>query len=207
MALIAAAFQRSDIDRNGDLGAELLRLGKCACSQCMAGDASGKAKVILDARRCAGLPTERARIQHQHRQAFGRGIHCRRQAGRASADHGHVEDPIRIELRRHAEARGKIDVGRVLQQRAVRAQHDRQLIVVYAKPLDEGLTIATVGHVEQRIRMAVTGEKTLQSHQRGLTRPTSQQGAGTFRNQHRTAQKKSPHDDLADLGRADDQRA
>ena len=71
-----------------DLGAELLRLHERAARQRLAGDAGGKAEIVLDARARAGLAAEGARIEHHHGEAFGGGVHRGGEPRRPGADDG-----------------------------------------------------------------------------------------------------------------------
>jgi hypothetical protein len=149
VAFVAAALQRRHGDRNGDLRAELLRLGKCARRQRVAGDAGGETQIIFDARRRAGLAAERARIQHQHRQPFGRRVHRRCQPRRPGADNGHIVDAFGVELGRHAQAGGQIHLAGSAQERTVGAEHDRQFVVAHAETFHQRPTFPGVAHVEQ----------------------------------------------------------
>ena len=65
----AAAIEPRHLERNGDLGAEFLRLIIGARHQRQAGNAGGEAQVILDTRRGPCLAAETAAIQHQGGEA------------------------------------------------------------------------------------------------------------------------------------------
>jgi hypothetical protein len=98
--------------RDQHLDAELLRLHEGAAGQRLPRDAGRKAQVVLDARAGAGLAAEGAAVQHDHAQAFGGGVHGGGQAGRAGADHGHVEQLVVLDGVDHAEAARQRVVGR-----------------------------------------------------------------------------------------------
>src|SRR5947209_2906014 len=66
-----AASQTHDFVGYRHLGAELLRLVVRARHERHAGDPGGKAHVVLDPGRRAGLSAEGAAIEHDHRQPFG----------------------------------------------------------------------------------------------------------------------------------------
>ena len=93
-----------DRERDGELGAEFGRLGEGAAGERLAGNAGREAEIILDPRRRARLAAERARVEHEHRQAFGRAIDRGGEAGGPGADDRHVIDLVGIELGRDAEA-------------------------------------------------------------------------------------------------------
>ena len=104
----AAAIEPRHFERDGDLGAELLRLGEGAAGQRLAGNAGGKAEIVLDARRGAGLAADGALIEHDHRQAFRGGIDRGGKAGGTGADHRDVIDGLGVELRRDAETHRRL---------------------------------------------------------------------------------------------------
>ncbi|MCY1223705.1 hypothetical protein D9M72_358430 [compost metagenome] len=124
---VRATMQCLDLQRDGDMRAELQRLHERAPGQRLPGDAGGKAKIVLDPGTRARLPARRAAIDHRHRQAFGRGIHGRGQPGRPGADHHHVIDVGRIELRQQPQARSQLPFVRRAQHAAVGADHQREV--------------------------------------------------------------------------------
>ena len=64
------------------------------------------------------------------------------------------------------------------------------------------------GGVEHRVRIGVARQKTLQPHQVGRAGPADQQRAdAAILDQRDAAQDEGAHDDLAELGRTDHQRA
>ena len=103
----AEADQLGHRRREDDLGAELLGLDEGAAGQRLAGDAGREAQVVLDPGAGAGLPAEAAGVEHHHRQALGGGVDRRRQAGRAGADDGHVEELAPGAPADQPEARGR----------------------------------------------------------------------------------------------------
>jgi hypothetical protein len=91
-----AAVEPRHLERDCDLRTELQCLVEGAPGQCHAGDAGGEAQIILDPRRRSGLAADGALVQHQHRQALGRGVDRGGEAGGAGADHRHVIGEQRI---------------------------------------------------------------------------------------------------------------
>ncbi len=131
----AAAIEVRDLQRNGDLGAEFLRLAERAAGERQARNAGRKAEIVLDARRCPGLAAERALIQHDDRKPLGGRIDRGRETRRAGADHSHVIGLGQIELGRDAETHAGFGIGRPLQHRAVRTDHHRQFVGLHAGAL------------------------------------------------------------------------
>ena len=62
VAGVVAAFELHRLVRNRDLDAELLCLAEGAAHQRHSGNAGREAEIVLDPRRCAGLPAERAAV-------------------------------------------------------------------------------------------------------------------------------------------------
>ena len=169
----------------------------------------GKAEIILDPRRGARLSAERALVEHDHRQALRRGIDRGGKPGRPGADHGDVVDVVGIELRRDAQARCGLGVGRPLQHRAVR---DRPSAAVRSGCTPNRSTSAAAlvvgGGIEHGVGIAVAREKPLQPDSSGVPgRPISTEPAPPSCEQPDAAQDEGAHHDLADFGRADHQRA
>ena len=69
-AVAIGAIEMRDLQRNGDLDAEFQRLIEGASGERHAGDAGGKAEIILDSRGGAGLPAKGLGIEHDGRQAL-----------------------------------------------------------------------------------------------------------------------------------------
>ncbi len=110
---LPAAIEMRGFERDRDHSAELLRLTVSSPGQGGARNAGRKAEIVLDARRGSGLAAESALIQHEHRQAFGRGIDRDRKARGPGADHDHVvHDMAGIEFRRNAEAHTGLGIRR-----------------------------------------------------------------------------------------------
>jgi hypothetical protein len=174
----------------------------------LAGDAGREAEVVLDPGRRAGPAAERALVEHQHREALGSGVDRGREAGGAGADHGDVVDRPLVEVGGDAEADAGLGVGRPLQHRAVRADHQRQLLRQDAEALDDRAAALVGRCVEHGVGVAVAGEKALQAHELGVARAADQHRAGAaLLDQPDAAQDEGAHDHLADFRRADHERA
>ena len=206
--LAATAIEPRHLERNGDLGAEFLRLVERAPSQGLARDAGRKAEIVLDPGGGSGLSAVRALVEHDDREALGGGIDRGREAGRAGPDHGHVVHDLRVEVGRDAQARAGLGVGGPLQDRPVGTDHQRQFLRPDAETLRHGAAFLVSQSVQHRAGIAVAGQKTLQAHEIRRFRPAEEDGARVARlEQSNAAQDERPHDDLADLGGADHQRA
>ena len=125
--------------RYHQLGAELLRLIIGARHQRPSRDTGGKAEIIFDARGGARLPAEGAAIQHDDGQSLRRGVNRRRQSRRARTDDRHVVELRRIDRPHQADAARQLVIARIAQQFAVRAKHDRQVMRIDMKALDQRL--------------------------------------------------------------------
>ena len=159
-------------------------------------------------RRRACLSAKGALIEHDHRQAFGRGIDCGGKPRRFRAHHDDVVDFFRVEFRRDAETTPRLGIGRTPQHRPVRAQHDRQLIGQHAEALDHGAPIGVVGSVEHRAGIAVAARKPCSRVRSGVpgtstsTDPTPPSSSSPIRRRMNARIMI-----LADLGRTDHQGA
>ena len=72
----------------------------------------GKAEVVLDPRRRAGLAAEGAAVERDRREALRAGVDRRRQARGSGADDGHVVDPVRVDRADQADAARQLHLGR-----------------------------------------------------------------------------------------------
>jgi hypothetical protein len=207
-AVGAAAVEPHRPERDGDLGAELLRLVEGAAGKRLAGDAGREAEIILDARRSAGLAAEGALVEHDHRQAFRGGVNGGGKTGGPGADHRDVIDGARVEFGRDTQAHSGRGIGRPLQHLAVGTDHQRQFVGVDAETLDRSARLLVGDRVEHGEGITVAREKTFQPQQVGRAGTADQQRAdAAVLDQRDAPQDESAHDDLADLGRADHQRA
>ena len=80
-----------DIDRADDRRAELEHLQHAARGQIGPAQSGRKADEVFDPRRAAGLAARPEPIEHQRRQAFGRGIDGGGNARRPGADDGQID--------------------------------------------------------------------------------------------------------------------
>ena len=163
-----ARFELHRLGGNRHLDAKFLRLGEGAAHQRHAGNAGRKAEIILDPGRCAGLAAKGAAVERQHRETLRAGIDRGRQPGRAGADHGDVEDMIGVDRADQADAAAERGFGRIAQQLAARAEHDRQLLGRDLEALDQGARAFVLVRVETGVRMAVAGEEALQPQHVGI---------------------------------------
>ena len=176
-------------------------MAKRAAGKRLTGDARRKTEIILDPARRTRLSAECAFVEHDHRQALGRGIDGGGKTGRAGADDHYVMDDLRIELRRHAEAGGDFGFARIFENRAVWANDQRQLVRQHADPFDHGATIIVGFGVEHEVGITAAREEPLEPGDRGSSRHADQDSAGAaFFDQPDTARDQGAHDDFADIG-------
>ena len=153
-------------------------------------------------------PPKARLIEHDHRQAFRRAINRGGETGGTGADHGNIIEFFRIEFGRDAETGAGFGIARALEQRAVRADHQRQFVLQNAEAFDRRARLLVGRDIEHRIRIAVAREKALDAYDVGRIRVPDQQRAGAaFLDQRHAAQDEGAHHDLAQFGRADHQRA
>ena len=158
------ALEPRYLKRNRNLDAKLQRLIEGAACEPHAGDASWKAKIVLDPRRRACLSAERPLIKHENREALRPGIDGGGEARGSSADDGHIIDSLRVELGGDAEIDAGFSIRRPLQYRPVRTDHEWQLLGEHARALDHGAAFWVVGGVEHRVGIAIATEKALKTY-------------------------------------------
>ena len=130
------------------------------------------------------------------------------ETGGAGAHHGDVVDRARIELGRDAEAQTHFGVARALEHVAIGADHQRQVARLDAETLHHGARFLVGVGVEHGIRVAVARQEALQPDEVGRAAAVDQQRARAACLKERdAAQNEGAHEDLADLGGADHQRA
>ena len=202
------AVDADDAARDGEPGAELLRLDLGAAGQGLAGDSGGKAEVVLDLRAGAGLAAGRVALDHDGLQALGGRVDGRREAGWPGADDGDVEDLGVIEMLRHAEVVGQGREARVAQQAVVGADDDRQLARLQGEAFEEAAGIGVALGVEQPVRVAVAGEELGQAMGVAAVAGADDDHASlAVPDQADAAQDEGAHHDLADVGLVGDQPA
>ena len=89
---------------NGHFGAEFLRLHEGAAGERLAGNASWKSEIVLDAGARTCLSAEGACIERDHSETFRGGIDRGGKSGGSGADDRNVIDSIRVVASDHAEA-------------------------------------------------------------------------------------------------------
>ena len=124
---LLARLERLRAVGTGGPGAELPRLRDRAAGQLGAGDAGGKAEIVLDPPRRARLPAERGALDEERVESLGGAVHRRAQAGRPTADDQQVHLLARRELEADPQRPRELAIARVLQLRAAREPHQRQL--------------------------------------------------------------------------------
>jgi hypothetical protein len=150
-----AAIESRHLQRNRDLGAEFQRLIEGAPRQGPTRDTGGKTEIVLDPSRRPGLSAERPLVEHEHREALGRGVDRGGETGRPGPDHGDVVHALRIEVGGDAEADRGLCFRRPPQHRPVRTDHQRQVLRLDAKALHDGATFLISRSVQHGVGIAV----------------------------------------------------
>src|SRR5829696_9911215 len=88
---LATGLDLPDRVRRGRPGPELARLRHGAGRQLAAADAPGKAEVVLDPPRAAGLAAEARALQNQRREPLRGAVYRRRQSGGTASDDREVD--------------------------------------------------------------------------------------------------------------------
>ena len=202
-----AERRRAAIDRlcsacNRQPGAELLCLGLRAAGQRLARDAGGKAQVVLDLRRGAGLAAGRDAFQHHGLQPFRRRVHRRRQACRAGADHRHVVHQRGVQRLGQPQRVGQRHVAGVAQHAVARRRDDhRQVAGLQVEAVEEAAGIGVGLGVQHAVRVAVARHEALQPlHVARMPGPNQHDAALRVLDEADAAQDEGAHDDLADVG-------
>ena len=109
-----------------------------------------KSQVVLSCSICRPVP-HRPLVEDDHRQSLGRRIHRSSQACGTGTDDCDVVDGGRIEDRRHSEAGCDIGIRRLLQDRAIGADDQRQVAREHPGPFDQGAPFLVGRCVERQI--------------------------------------------------------
>ncbi len=143
------------------LGAEPPRLVGRAAREVRAAEAGGKAEVVLDPARLAGLTAGRLALDHDRLQALRGAVDGRGETGGAAAD----DDEVVVVLRRRAgdaEALGELEHGWALEHGAVLEQHDGQALGADAGDLQQLTRLVVALDVEPTRGHAIAHEEVAQ---------------------------------------------
>src|SRR6266540_4058528 len=211
------APQAHDLVRDGHLGAEFLRLVEGARHQGKAGDAGREPEVVLDPCRRARLTSERARIENHHRETLGGAVDGGAETCGSSSHDDDIMEPGRVQRHEEADATRELDLARVAEKAAVRAEHDRQLRLLDPKAVDQRPCRCVGVRVEVLVRVPVPREEPFQAEDVRIIGPAHDhrpRDAGL--DQPDTSQDESAHDafsgvrfgdkQLGDPARRDDER-
>ena len=163
------SFETHHLVRYRHLGAELLCLVEGAGHQRHPTDAGREPQVVLDPRRSPRLPPECAAIEHDDGQAFRCAVDGRGQTGRSGADDRQVVHTGRIDGPYETETPRELDLARIPQHAAVRAEHDRQLLRIDVEALDECPRARVGVGVDLMVWMAVACEESGQPQHVGIS--------------------------------------
>ena len=123
----------------GDHGAELSRLERRPSGEIRAGEAGGKAEIVLDSGAGARLTARGEALDHKRAEALGGGVHRRRQPGRTAAEHDDVEG-LAVDLRSQTQLIGDRGHRRVPDD-AVGTDQDGAFGVPDAEAVEQGPTL------------------------------------------------------------------
>src|SRR5262249_55485767 len=131
----------------------------------LTGDPLREAEIVLDARARSRLSTERPAVEHDHRQAFGGGVHRGGESSRSRADDCDIVRAVGTIDAHHAEGASQLDFRGILEHRSARADDDWQVSVSRCVMLKEGRRLLIRGGINHPIRTGIPGEKALQANQ------------------------------------------
>src|SRR5262249_1888503 len=126
--------------------------------------------IVLDARRRTGLTAKGAAIQHEHRESLRSRIDRSGKTRRASADHDHVINLVRVDRSDETDAAGELDIAGVAQQLSIGTENDRQFPGADVKALDQGCCTRIGLWVQSLVRMPVAGEEIFEAQNIGMLR-------------------------------------
>ena len=106
-----------------DLRTELFRLCDGAICQFLAGESSGKAKIVFNLRARTRLPTRRALFDDQHIEPFRSTVHRCGQPRRPGADDDKVSDLRIVDVTIESQALGELVQRRLSENLGVVADH------------------------------------------------------------------------------------
>ena len=128
-----------------DDGAELARLERRSSGELRAGEAGGKAEVVLDSSARTRLTARGEAFDHQCAETLGCGVDGGGQPGRTTAEHDDVE-ALAVDLRSEAELIG--DRGhRGSPDDAVGSDQDRAVGIRDAEPVEQDPALLVGGEV------------------------------------------------------------
>ena len=196
----AFAEQTRGMAGDVDVGAELLCLYQCAAGQRHAGDAGGKAEIVLDPGTRSGLSAGRIGLDHQYVETFRRRVDRGGEPGRAGADHDQVMHPGVVDGRIHLQEIGDLRDARILEDASAAADQDRHLVDRNLKAFEQGLHIAVGVDVDADVGITVARQEFTQAQGAGRVARTEQHRfALTGRHQSHAPQDERAHEHFADL--------
>ena len=158
---IGYAFSKREADdRRGDgqTRAELVGLQDRALGQLAAGDAGGKAEVVLDAHAAAGLAARRRALEHHRAQPFRGAVDGRGQPGRSGADDDQVVDRL-LERPADAERLGQLAVRGIAQEQLAAPGDDRRVRLGDAELLEQLVHLRIGLQIEPGEQHAILGQE------------------------------------------------
>src|SRR5262245_38524184 len=171
-------------------------------------DPGREAEIVLDARRRAGLAAKGARVEYHHRQPLRGRVHGRGAARRPCTDHGHVIELVEVEVREDAETGRGLAFIRAPQHLAVGTEHHRKLVGGDTSAVEQRTRLLILLGIENRVGVTVPGEEAFDARKIRVSGRSNQRRPGLpLVNKPNPAKNEGAHHDLADLRRADHQRA
>ena len=182
------------------LGAKFLGLSISAPGQVLSGYSRREAQIIFDLRTGAGLSSGRGGFDHEHVEAFGRGVHGRGQSRRTRADNDHIANQSFVNLRIQAQAVRHLLIAGILEHGFAAANQDRNFGNAHVELIEHLLHAVIFIEIEIGIGMPVASEKFFDTQSAGtMRRPDEHHVARVLGDQLQTAHDKCGHQDLAEI--------
>src|SRR5829696_5523718 len=157
--MVVAVFppQTDSLPGHCGAGAELVGLDQDAAGELEAREPSGKARVVLYARRGTCLPPKGHRLEGEGREALRSSVDCRAEARRTGTHHDEVVGSFQGGIYFEARGAGELKVRRVLQHILSLPDGHRRLRGLRTEPLEQGFGLGVLLQLDPDVGHPVAG--------------------------------------------------
>ena len=121
-------------------------------------------------------PPNDARVEHDDRQALGGGVHRRGEPRGPRPDDRDVVRAVGMIDARHAEDPSQVGLGRILEDRSVGADDERQGRVTCRVVLEQGRGLVIAGGIDHPMGSGIASQEALETDQVGMDGRADQDG-------------------------------
>ena len=190
-----------------ELRAELFGLDEGAVREFLPRDSRGKAQVVLDARARSGLSPGRARLDHEHVEPLGGGVHGGREPRRSGSDDDEIVHDILVQSVQ-AQALSQLIDRRPPQDALPAADDDRDVSEADPESVQRRLDVIVAVEIDVGVRLIVARQELAQpERRRAVLRAEEHDAPLALGHQGRSSQNERAQEDLAQLDVRLDQRA